>query len=255
LTLLLGSKEGIMPRANRISVPGQVWHITHRCHRREFLLKFARDRRHWRYWLFESRKRFGLCVLNYVATSNHVHILVKDQGKGEFPKSMQLIAGCLAQAYNRRKRHQGAYWEDRYHATAVDTQDYLAQCMVYIDLNMVRAGAVGHPMDWDVCGFRDIHQPPKRYRVIDMSALAELLGLGDEEGVKRAHTDWVDAALKAERRVRDGRWSECLAIGSQRFVSEIYTELGISGRYRQISLEGDAYCLREDAGLYGAKMG
>jgi hypothetical protein len=33
-----------MPRANRHFLPGFVWNITHRCHRREFLLKFARDR-------------------------------------------------------------------------------------------------------------------------------------------------------------------------------------------------------------------
>jgi len=33
-----------MPRANRHFFPGYVWHITHRCHRKIFLLKFARDR-------------------------------------------------------------------------------------------------------------------------------------------------------------------------------------------------------------------
>jgi putative transposase len=30
---------------------------------------------------------------------------------------MQLIAGRTAQEYNRRKNRQGAFWEDRYHAT------------------------------------------------------------------------------------------------------------------------------------------
>jgi hypothetical protein len=29
-----------MPRANRHFLPGYVWHITHRCHRKNFLLKF-----------------------------------------------------------------------------------------------------------------------------------------------------------------------------------------------------------------------
>lgn len=43
-----------MPRANRHFLPNHVWHITHRCHRREFLLKFARDRRGWVGWLFEE---------------------------------------------------------------------------------------------------------------------------------------------------------------------------------------------------------
>ena len=67
-----------MPRAHRHFLPGQLWHITHRCHEKSFLLKFARDRRRYLRWLFEAKKRFGLCVLNYVVTSNHVHLLVKD---------------------------------------------------------------------------------------------------------------------------------------------------------------------------------
>jgi putative transposase len=159
-----------MARANRVFLDGYVWHITHRCHQREFLLKFARDRQRWRYWLFQARKRYGLCVFNYVATSNHIHLLVKDQGRGEIASSMQLIAGRTAQEYNQRKQRRGAYWEDRYHATAVDSGRYLAQCMVYIDLNMVRAGAVGHPGEWDVCGFNELQDPPARYRIIDHSA-------------------------------------------------------------------------------------
>jgi len=55
-----------MPRASRHYIPGHVWHITHRCHKKEFLLKFARDRRRYLRWLFEARKRYGLSVLNYI---------------------------------------------------------------------------------------------------------------------------------------------------------------------------------------------
>jgi len=36
-----------MPGANRYFIPGHVWHISHRCHKQEFLLKFARDRQCW----------------------------------------------------------------------------------------------------------------------------------------------------------------------------------------------------------------
>jgi len=57
-----------MPRANRHFLPGHVWHITHRCHHKQFLLKFARDRRRYVHWVFEAKKRFGLSVLNYVVT-------------------------------------------------------------------------------------------------------------------------------------------------------------------------------------------
>ena len=49
-----------MPRANRHYIPGYVWHITHRCHKKEFLLRFARDRRRYLQWLFEARERYAL---------------------------------------------------------------------------------------------------------------------------------------------------------------------------------------------------
>jgi hypothetical protein len=32
------------------------------------------------HWVFEAKKRFGLSVLNYTVTSNHIHLLVKDTG-------------------------------------------------------------------------------------------------------------------------------------------------------------------------------
>jgi putative transposase len=69
-----------MPRANRYWLPGHVWHLTHRCHRRQFLLRFVRDRRLWTKWLYEARVRHGLCVLDFVVTSNHVHLVVRDRG-------------------------------------------------------------------------------------------------------------------------------------------------------------------------------
>ncbi len=98
-----------MPRANRHFLQGHVWHITHQCHKKEFLLKFIKDRKCWRHWLFESKKRYGLSVLNFIITSNHIHLLVLDQGKEEIPRSMQLIAGRTAQEYNQRKNRKGAF--------------------------------------------------------------------------------------------------------------------------------------------------
>jgi len=184
-----------MPRANRHFADDHLWHITHRCHKREFLLKFARDRRCWLHWLFEAKKRYGLCVLNYVATSNHVHLLIKDTAEGVIGRSIQLIAGCTGQDYNRRKGRQGAFWEDRYHATAIETGEHLQRCLVYIDLNMVRAGAVAHPGDWDTSGYRELQAPPTRYAILNVAAVSELCGFNDIASFQVAHRQWVEEAL------------------------------------------------------------
>lgn len=97
-----------MRRAYRYFLPGYVWHITHRCHQRKFLLKFARDRQRYLHWVFEAKNRYGLSVLNYVVTSNHIHLLVKDTGAKVIAESMQLIPGRTAQETNQRKDRQGA---------------------------------------------------------------------------------------------------------------------------------------------------
>jgi hypothetical protein len=44
-----------MARAKRHYLAGHTWHITHRCHKGEFLLKFAKDRRRYLQWLWEDR--------------------------------------------------------------------------------------------------------------------------------------------------------------------------------------------------------
>ena len=54
----------IMARAHRHFVAGQVWHITQRCHNKDFLLRYAIDRRRWMYWLFQARRRYKLCILS-----------------------------------------------------------------------------------------------------------------------------------------------------------------------------------------------
>jgi len=69
---------------------------------------------------------------------------------------MQLIAGRTGQEYNQRKKRKGAFGEDRYHATAVESNRHLIQCIVYIDLNMVCGGVVNHPSEWIFSGYNEI---------------------------------------------------------------------------------------------------
>jgi REP element-mobilizing transposase RayT len=144
-------------------------------------LKFDKDKRRWIHWLFEAKKRFGLMILNFTVTSNHIHLLVYDGKVDIIPKSIQLIAGRTGREYNQRKNRKGAFWEDRYHATAVKTGKHLIRCLAYIDLNMVRAGVVQHPGEWVYGGYQEIQNPRQRYTLINRQKLTALLGIKDND--------------------------------------------------------------------------
>ena len=47
-----------MARANRHFLSGYVWHLTHRCHKKDFLLKLVKDRQRALYWMFQAKKRW-----------------------------------------------------------------------------------------------------------------------------------------------------------------------------------------------------
>lgn len=234
-----------MARANRHYLPEHVWHITHRCHQQEFLLKFSKDRQNWLRWLFEARKRYGFCVLNYIVTSNHVHLLLQDTNTSVIPQSMQLIAGRSAQIYNQRKKRKGAYWEDRYHATAIESDNHLFECMTYIDLNMVRAGVVKHPIDWKHSGYHEIQNPPKRYSIIDLNALMTLTGFANLAALQQAHREWIDSKLDSEILQRQSYWSDSVAVGSQDYIEALQAQLGVRANGRQCAVEGEHYVLKE----------
>jgi len=185
-----------MPRAIRQHVPGCVWHLTQRCHKRDFLLKFERDRERWLYWLFQAKKRYGLSVLNYIVTSNHIHLLVVDTDVDVISRSLQLVSGRTAQEYNRRKLRKGSFWEDRYYSTPIINEEHLTKCLVYIDLNMVRSGVVSHPSEYKASGYNELQNPPERYSIIDRKRLLEFLGFKKIGDFQRSHRQWVEEALQ-----------------------------------------------------------
>lgn len=245
-----------MARANRHYLPGCVWHITHRCHKKEFLLKFSKDCRRWMQWLFTARRRYDLVILDYVATSNHIHLLAFDrEGREVIPRSIQLVAGKTAQEYNGRKHRKGAFWEDRYHATAVESGEHLRQCLVYIDLNMVRAGVVEHPSQWPFGGYNEIQQPRRKCRLIAYEQLRELLAFSTYDELTEAHRLWVEDALRSGRRSRESKWTDSIAVGSRGFVDDIRARLGIRCKGRKIA-EGEDGCeLREPESVYEPILG
>ncbi len=204
-------------------------------------------------WLYQAKKRYrGLSVLNYMVTSNHVHLLIFDNsGRNIIPDSIKLVAGRTGKEYNTRKNRKGAFWQDRYHATAVESNRHLRQCIAYIDMNMVRAGVVDHPGKWECRGYNEIQNPQTRKSIIDFERLMELLGFETYEQLQQAHFQWVDSRLQAENKGRQAKRTQSVAVGGESFIEKIKEALGFKARGRKIRHDGDAFELREALKPYG----
>lgn len=75
-------------------------------------------------------------------------------------------------------------------------------CPAYVDLNMMRAGAVSHPADCDWWGCREMAGRRGRYRLLDSGRLAENLDARDIEDVREACCALIESGWRA------GGWQE-----------------------------------------------
>lgn len=200
---------------------------------------------------YKARKRYGLTILNYMVTGNHVHLLVLDDGKRNvIPESMKLLAGRTAQEYNQRKNRKGACWEDRYHATAIESGDHLARCMVYIDTNMFRAGVADHPSKWSFSGYNEIHEPRRKNVLINYERLMSLFGTASYEQFRQSHKGWISEYISDGEKDRKDEWTASIAVGSRPFVKKVKSALGFRAKGRKVVQSQDGCRIREAPASY-----
>lgn len=195
--------------------------MTHRCHGRAFLFRFANHRSEYCARLRIQSQCHRVSLLDYSLTSNHVHLVALADDPALISRFMHDLQGGFASHYNRIKHRSGAFWSDRFHCTLVNGADHLMNCLAYIDLNMVRAGVVGHPKDWPWCGYDEIAGLRRRYRILDIDRLLELAGHRSLGALAEAHQAAISDAIAAHRLERKSYWTQSIAVGDESFVRSI----------------------------------
>jgi putative transposase len=69
----------------------------------------------------------------------------------------------------------------------VEKDSHLIQCLLYIDLNMVRTGVVRHPSEWPFSGYNEIQRPRERYALVGYEGLISLLNYNEMPGLADAY--------------------------------------------------------------------
>jgi hypothetical protein len=116
---------------------------------------------------------------------------------------------------------------------------------------MVRAGVVAHPSEWEFEGYAEIQTAREEDSIIDRHALMELLGIPCNETLRRLHKEWVEEALVRGGQVREGKWTESVAVGSRHFVETIRTKLRLRAKGRKITGMKGEFTLCEPQGYFG----
>lgn len=137
-----------MARLPRLTVPGYPHHIIQRGNNRQAIFSGTGDYELLLALIDEHARKQHVAVHGYVLMSNHFHLLATPETDDGIPHMMQAVGRRYVRNYNLRQARTGTLWEGRYRSTLIQAERYLLACMVYMDLNPVRAGMVQDPADY-----------------------------------------------------------------------------------------------------------
>ena len=136
-----------MARLPRLTVTGYPHHVILRGNNRQVIFLAQADRLRMLDLLAHHSAENAVQVHAYVLMDNHLHLLVTPQKDGGLPAMMQGVGRSYVRAFNDAQGRTGTLWEGRYRSSVIQSERYLLACMVYIDLNPVRAGMVAQAVD------------------------------------------------------------------------------------------------------------
>lgn len=137
-----------MARLPRLTLPGHLHHVIQRGNNRQPIFQDGEDFQTMLALLTDNALQHAVAVHAYVLMDNHFHLLVTPTSADALPQMMQAVGRRYVQYFNRRHARTGTLWEGRYRSTVLQADKYLLPCMVYLDLNPVRAGLVVNAADY-----------------------------------------------------------------------------------------------------------
>jgi len=143
-----------MARLPRLTLAGYPHHVIQRGNNRQPI--FAREQHYQDLLglLGDNATRFDVAIHAYVLMGNHFHVLATPADAQGLPLMMQAVGRRYVRHFNDAQGRTGTLWEGRYKSSLIQTDRYLLACMVYIDLNPVRAGLCESPGEYPWSSYR-----------------------------------------------------------------------------------------------------
>lgn len=137
-----------MARLARLTLGGFLHHVIQRGHNRQPVFVDAADRVFFLEQLELASRQHGVAIHAYTLMENHFHLLLTPQTDVSLPRMMQALGRSYVRYFNNRHGHTGTLWEGRYRSTVLQESRFALACMVFLDLNPVRAGGAQRSSDY-----------------------------------------------------------------------------------------------------------
>lgn len=131
-----------MPRTARVTFENSVYHIITRGNQKQTVFLDMADYQIYLKMLAKQKKRFGFKLYSFCLMPNHVHLLMQVEKANVLSSIMRSLNLSYTLYFNFKYQKVGHLWQDRFKSRIIEKNEYLLECMKYIEENPLRASLV-----------------------------------------------------------------------------------------------------------------
>ena len=131
-----------MPTGPRILLDNACYHVVMRGNQRQMVFMEKSDFEYYLNKIRKYKRKYNLFLYSYCLMSNHIHMLVEIKDSKNLPSFMHDLNRSYTAYFNNRYQKVGYLWQGRFKSYIVNKDEYVFNCINYMESNPVRAELV-----------------------------------------------------------------------------------------------------------------
>ena len=144
-----------MPNLPRILIENACYHLIARGNQKQRVFLANEDFKEYLEILRKYKKKFGFKLYAYCLMPNHIHMVGQIEVAKNLSKFMQGITLVYTIYFNQKYTGVGHLWQGRFKNKVIAKDQYLVDCISYVELNPVRAQLVNAAYEYPWSSYKE----------------------------------------------------------------------------------------------------
>ncbi|MDO8661751.1 MAG: transposase [Candidatus Omnitrophota bacterium] len=137
----------------RLLINNACYHIYARGNQKQLIFKSKEDFEFYLHQLRLYKRKHSLLLYGYCLMPNHIHIIGEPKNPSKLPSFMQGLHRSYTAYYNKKYNKVGHLWQGRFKAKVIARDQYLIDCIAYVEQNPIRANLVKNMKEYEFSSY------------------------------------------------------------------------------------------------------
>jgi putative transposase len=143
-----------MPRIARLVQANGYYHIVSRSLNETRIFRDDDDFSFFLNLAYKAKQKYPMTIFHYVIMNTHFHFVVQCRHHPSLSQNIAHMKWHYTSWIRKKYGWRGPLWRERFKSLAIENEDYLHMCGLYIVYNPVRAKICNHPSEYPYSSYK-----------------------------------------------------------------------------------------------------